>query len=223
MILAAGYGKRLRPLTDKMPKPMVPVNGKPLLQYHLEHLAAADIRELVINTSWLGGQIEEYFGDGSHYGVTIEWSREAEPLETGGGIYQALPLLGSEPFVLLNGDIWSDYSFSRLSGFVLGDDCDAHLVLVPNPEHHVEGDYAIGMSERVESLGGAGLSYTFSGISVIAPAMIKAYRSSSRAFPLRDVLQQSINKGRVTAEVFHGYWCDVGTPGRLHELRQRVS
>ena len=242
MILAAGYGKRLRPLTDTLPKPMVPVNGKPLIQYHVERLAEAGIRELVINTAWLGEQVEQHLGDGSEFGVSIHWSRELQPLETGGGIYKALPLLGEEPFVLVNGDIWSDYAFTHLSNFVLGAERDAHLVLVPNPEHHPAGDYCLDGNAKhgdkgVSPRGDKGDSFTFSGISVINPGLITDFVQSQiqgqvntqrgdedqPVFPLRDALQRAIDRDRVTGEVFDGYWCDVGTPQRLAGLEQRFK
>ncbi|MEH6640003.1 MAG: nucleotidyltransferase family protein [Porticoccaceae bacterium] len=242
MILAAGFGKRLRPLTDTLPKPMVPVNGKPLIQYHVERLAEAGIRELVINTAWLGEQIEQHLGDGSEFGVSIHWSRELQPLETGGGIYKALPLLGEEPFVLVNGDIWSDYPFTQLSDFVLGAERDVHLVLVLNPEHHPAGDYCLDGNAKhgekgVSLRGDRGDSFTFSGISVINPALIADFVQSQvqsqvhtqerdkgqPVFPLRDALQLAIDRDRVTGEVFDGYWCDVGTPQRLAGLEQRFK
>lgn len=264
MILAAGYGKRLRPLTDTLPKPMVPVNGKPLIQYHVENLAAAGIRELVINTAWLGEQIESHLGDGSAFGVSIRWSREEQPLETGGALFKALPLLGEQPFVLVNGDIWSDYAFAHLASVELGANRDAHLVLVPNPDHHPAGDYCLssksdnarannGMvnTERLASRGDvpcdeggdapgdesthSGKTYTFSGISLLSPALIRTFvqdgldgeaGNQSQAdliFPLRDALHFAMARGRVSAEVFEAYWCDVGTPQRLAELEQRFG
>ena len=234
MILAAGYGKRLRPLTNTLPKPLVPVNGKPLIQYHIENLAAAGIRDIVINIAWLGEKIENYLGDGSGFGVSIRWSREEQALETGGGIQQALPLLGEEPFVVVNGDVWSNYSFARLAGYALGGSSDAHLILVPNPAYHSGGDYSFdreftdkeiaNTQRRVSLKGGRGDSYTFSGISVISPALITDFvqhcAETQPAFPLRDVLQFAMSRGRVNGEVFRGDWCDVGTLQRLTELEQ---
>ena len=142
MILAAGRGERLRPLTDRTPKPMLAVNGKPLLEHHVRRLAAAGITEIVINTCWLGDQIEAYFSDdGRRLGVNISWSREAEALETGGGITRALPLLGESPFLLINGDVWSDFPLAELSQAGLSEELDARLVLVDNPPHHPQGDF----------------------------------------------------------------------------------
>jgi MurNAc alpha-1-phosphate uridylyltransferase len=142
MILAAGLGKRLRPLTERLPKALVEVGGKPLIEHHIEKLAAAGIRELVINVSWLGEQLERRLGQGGRLGVEIRWSREPEPLETGGGIRRALALLGSRPFVLISADVWSDYDYGRLPR-TLEDGATAHLILVPNPPHHPAGDYRL--------------------------------------------------------------------------------
>lgn len=231
MILAAGYGKRLRPLTNKLPKPLIPVNGKPLIQYHLERLASAGVREVVINTAWLGEQIETFLGDGSDFGVSILWSREAKALETGGGIYQALPLLGEEPFILVSSDVWSDYPYSRLANFTLPAHAEAHLVLVPNPEHHQRGDYSFRDTDTEGDVlvprRKTGLSYTFSGMSMITPRLMTAFVQAERevqpVFPLREVLQAAVERGGVSGEVFKGRWCDVGTVQRLAELEQTFS
>lgn len=218
MILAAGFGERLRPLTETTPKPLVKIHGKPMIQYHIERLARAGIRELVINTSWLGEQIEAFVGDGSRFGVQVAWSREPRPLETGGGIRRALPLLGCEPFVVISGDVWSTYTYSRLADFRLSDDLDAHLILVDNPEHHPAGDFALGADERVHYPGGVGEALTFSGISVMRPELFALYPAASEAFPLRDVLRSSIESGCVSGERFTGVWWDVGTVDRLDAL-----
>jgi len=149
MILAAGYGERLRPLTDETPKPLLHIGNKPLIQYHVERLVEAGVREIVINTSWLGEQIESFLGDGSRFGVSIAWSRETEPLETGGGIRRALPLLGNQPFIVINGDVWTDYPLQSLVEQSWSEDMDAHLVLVPNPLHHTGGDFSLNADHRV--------------------------------------------------------------------------
>ena len=234
MILAAGFGKRLRPLTEHTPKPLLEVRGKPLIVYHLEALARAGVKEVVINTAWLGEKLESYLGDGSRYGISIFWSREAEPLETGGGIYRALPLLGAEPFMLVNGDVWTDYPFEQLLSRQLDEGCLAHLVLVPNPEHNLSGDYCFANGQAIEAdetqsgvLVGpvaidkqAGRStYTFSGLSLIHPQLFTAC-GDAEIFPLRDVLAPAFHRGQVSGELYRGEWCDVGTVARLNALNQ---
>lgn len=219
MILAAGFGNRLRPLTETTPKPLLEVGGKPLLQYHLEALAAAGITDIVINTSWLAEQIEDYFGDGSDFGVTIRWSREVEPLETGGGIANALPLLGSEPFLVINGDVWTDFPLHSLS---LQNDADAHLIMVENPKHNSHGDFAV-VDSLVSYDGGP--KYTFSGISVFRPALFMASlaATASSCFALRDVIGPAIVSSRVTGIVYTGQWWDIGTVERLSQLNQKLN
>ncbi|MGB0449117.1 MAG: N-acetylmuramate alpha-1-phosphate uridylyltransferase MurU [Porticoccaceae bacterium] len=222
MILAAGRGERLRPLTDTTPKPMLPIDGKPLLEHHINQLAAAGITEIVINTCWLGEQIEEYFDDsGRRFGVNISWSREAQALETGGGISHALPLLGDQPFLLINGDVWSDFPLTELSKTNLPAELDAQLVLVNNPEHHPQGDFSldgnlVGYREAQR--------FTFSGISLFRPALFAAYQASAgQCFPLRDILRPAILAGRVGGSVYTGSWCDVGTVERYRQLQTLVS
>ena len=217
MILAAGRGERLRPLTDSIPKPMLQVAGKPLLEHHLVRLAAAGITDIVINTSWLAEQIEEYFSDcETRLGVTISWSREVTALETGGGIARALPLLGDEPFILINGDVWSDYPLKGLLGNKLSDSLDAWLLLVGNPTHNPDGDFAL-QGGLVNYAGDH--AATFSGISLIRPALFANYLERDSAFPLRDVLRPAIVAGRVGGEIYTGSWCDVGTLERYEQLQ----
>lgn len=238
MILAAGLGKRLRPLTETTPKPLLKVGNKPLIQYHVERLVSAGIRELVINTSWLGDQIETFLGDGSRFGVDIAWSRESKLLETGGGIRRALPLLGSKPFLLINGDVWTDYPLADLVDRTWPEDMDAHLVLVPNPSHHLDGDYTLDNKRRVgySALTGkkepdknrsdnnqGDKTFTFSGLSVMRPEIFSVYSSVGEKFPLRDVLASRINEGRVSGEIFCGAWWDVGTLERLKALNLFVA
>lgn len=221
MILAAGRGERLRPLTDSTPKPMLQVAGKPLLEHHLVRLAAAGITEIVINTSWLAEQIEEYFSDcQQRLGVTINWSREETALETGGGIARALPLLGDEPFMLINGDVWSDYPLTQLRDNKLSDDLDAWLLLVSNPPHNPRGDFAL-KDGRVDYADEQ--TATFSGISLIRPALFSAHLEGYSAFPLRDVLRPGILAGRVGGEIYTGSWCDVGTLERYQQLQVLVD
>jgi MurNAc alpha-1-phosphate uridylyltransferase len=214
MILAAGRGERMRPLTDHTPKPLLPVAGKPLIAHHLEALRAADIGEIVINTGHLGDQLPAALGDGRTWGVRIAWSPEPpEALETGGGIFQALALLGSEPFLVVNGDVWTDYPFARLPPSPAG---LAHLVLVSNPPHHPQGDFALTDDGRVEESGARRL--TFSGISVLRPELFAG--CAPGRFPLGPLLRRAMATGAVTGEHYAGVWLDIGTPQRLAELQE---
>ncbi len=215
MILAAGRGKRLRPLTDHTPKPLLPVSGKPLIQYHIEALAAAGIRELVINHAHLGGHVEQALGDGGRWGVRIRYSPEAEALGTGGGVFNALPLLGPQPFLVVNGDVWTDYDFSSLR---LTGDRLAHLVLVANPPHHPAGDFSL-QDDRVSGEGER--RWTFSGIAVYCPERFR--NCCAGAFPLAPLLREAAAKGRVSGELYTGQWIDVGTPERLSDLEEMLS
>ncbi len=215
MILAAGLGKRMRPLTDHCPKPLLPVAGKPLIVHHLERLAAAGIRDVVINVSYRAEQIVETLGDGSAHGVNIAWSREAQPLETGGGIRQALPLLGADPFLLVNGDVWCELDPATLP--TLGDDL-AHLVLVDNPAHHPGGDFHLDEAGRVHPQGEPRLTYA--GLSLFDPALVAGQAPGE--FPLAPLLREAMNKGRVGGTHHRGSWVDVGTPERLAELDREL-
>lgn len=211
MILAAGRGERMRPLTDHTPKPLLPVAGRPLIVHQLTALRAAGIAELVINTGHLGAQLTSVLGDGGTWGLHIAYSPEPpDALETGGGIFQALPLLGSEPFLVINGDVWTDYPFVRLPAAPVG---LAHLVLVDNPSHHPVGDFSL-RSGRVEETGAARL--TFSGISVLRPELFAD--CAPGRFPLGPLLRRAMTDGRVTGEYYRGGWRDIGTPQRLAEL-----
>ena len=215
MILAAGRGERMRPLTDRLPKPLLPVAGKPLIVHHIERLAECGIDRLVINHAHLGEMIEAYLGDGSAWGVEIHYSPESRALETGGGIFHALPLLGEEPFLVINGDIWCDYDFSRprLKAGML-----AHLVLVTNPPHHPRGDFVL-RGDSVEAEGEPRL--TFSGIGLYHPGLFAACRPG--AFALAPLLRQAMARGAVTAEHYEGHWVDVGTPERLAALEELLG
>ena len=215
MILAAGLGTRMRPLTDHCPKPLLPVAGKPLIVHHLERLATAGIREVVVNVSYRAEQIIEALGDGSTFGVAIAWSREETPLETGGGIHWALPLLGESPFLLINGDIWCDLDPASLPA--LGDDL-AHLVLVDNPDHHPRGDFHLTTDGRVLDQGAFRL--TFAGISLLDPALVSDREPG--AFALAPLLRQAMAADRVGGSHYRGTWIDVGTPERLTRLDQRL-
>lgn len=217
MILAAGKGERMRPLTLHTPKPLVPVAGQPLIEYHLRALAAAGFTEVVINHAWLGQQIEAHLGDGERFGLRIRYSPEGEPLETGGGIFKALPLLGDEPFLLVNGDIWTDYDFGRLRVPLQG---LAHLVLVANPGHHGRGDFRLHDGQVADGDDAPG-TLTFSGLSVLDPALFDGCQPG--AFKLAPLLRPAMAAGKVTGERFDGHWVDVGTLERLAEAERLVG
>ncbi|NWD09553.1 N-acetylmuramate alpha-1-phosphate uridylyltransferase MurU [Pseudomonas gingeri] len=218
MILAAGKGERMRPLTLHTPKPLIRAKGVPLIDYHLRALAAAGFQEIVINHAWLGQQIEDYLGDGSRYGLSIAYSPEGEPLETGGGIFRALPLLGEEPFLVVNGDIWTDYDFSTLHRPLAG---LAHLVMVDNPPHHpAGGDFVLSDGQvRDDESGAARLTY--SGISVLHPELFAGCVAG--AFKLAPLLRQAMARGRVSGEHLKGHWVDVGTVERLAQVEQLLE
>jgi len=216
MILAAGRGERMRPLTDTTPKPLLRVGGHGLIEYHLRALVRAGVEEAVVNLGHLGEQIEAFLGDGGRYGLAIRYSREGERvLDTGGGIHHALPWLGPEPFLVVNGDIFSDYPYERLPAQPAG---LAHVVLVANPPHHPHGDFAL-VGEKVHSEGGARL--TFSGIGMYRPELFADCVGG--AFPLAPLLRRAMATGQVSGERYAGLWWDVGTPQRLHELAARLE
>lgn len=215
MILAAGRGERMRPLTDKTPKPLLQAGGRALIEYHLANLKQAGIHEVVINHAWLGRQIEAALGDGSRYGLSIRYSAEGEALETAGGIQRALPLLGETPFIAINGDIWTDYSLDMLPRDPAG---LAHLVLVENPPHHPAGDFQLD-SGYVAAQGAACL--TFSGIGVYRPALFSGVAPGKA--PLAPLLRAAMAKREVTGEHYTGRWFDIGTPERLAELDHMLS
>ncbi|WP_372748837.1 N-acetylmuramate alpha-1-phosphate uridylyltransferase MurU [Litorivivens sp.] len=215
MILAAGLGKRMRPLTTVRPKPLLKVNNKPLIDYHLERLALAGISEVVVNHYWLGEQIEAHIGDGSAYGLRVSYSRETELLDTAGGMINALPLLGDEPFLLVNGDVWCDFPVETL---LARRPEAAHLVMVDNPEHNEKGDFFLD-GEHLALAGTRPLTYA--GIAVINPELFA--ESAPGCQPLKPFLVKAIERRGVTAEHFSGDWVDVGTPERLQELDNRVS
>ena len=217
MILAAGKGERLRPLTLHTPKPLVRAGGVPLIEFHVRALAAAGFRDLVINHAWLGQQIEDYLGDGSRFGVRIAYSAEGEPLETGGGIFRALPLLGKEPFLVVNGDIWTDYAFAQLDKPLTG---LAHLVLTDNPEHHTGGDFLLRDGQLSDDAGD-GARLTYSGIAVLSPALFAG--CSDGPFKLAPLLRQAMAAGAVSGEHFQGRWVDVGTHERLADVERQLA
>jgi MurNAc alpha-1-phosphate uridylyltransferase len=217
MILAAGKGERMRPLTLTTPKPLVRAGGVPLIEYHLRALAAAGFGEIVINHAWLGQQIEDYLGDGSRYGVSIQYSPEGEPLETGGGIFRALPLLGDEAFVVVNGDIWTDYDFNALRQPIAG---LAHLVLVDNPAHHPTGDFIL-VDGQVRDGQPDVQTLTYSGIAVLHPDLFKG--CSAGAFKLAPLFRKAMAEGQVSGERLDGQWVDVGTYERLAEAETLIE
>ena len=212
MILAAGRGERMRPLTDATPKPLLEVGGKPLIAWLIEALVRAGFGELVINVSHLGARVESALGDGRRWNMRIRYSHELEALETAGGIANALPLLGPDPFVVVNGDVHTDFDFSTLTP--PQGDALAHLVLIDNPSHHPAGDFAL-QNGRI-ALDGA-QRYTFSGIGVYDPSLFAGIPAGTKC-QLAAVLKPNIAAGRVSGEHFAGRWCDVGTPERLKAL-----
>ena len=218
MILAAGRGERLRPLTDRIPKPLVEAGGKPLVAWHLEKLAAAGIRDVVINVSHLGAQIEAALGDGASWGLSIAYSREPAPLETAGGIATARALLGEAAFLLVNADVYCDVDFAALAGRELGTRL-AHLLLVPNPGFRPAGDFSL----REGVVGDAASPrYTYAGIAVMSPRLVDAVPAHARA-PLAPLLREAAAAGRVSGEVHGGAWSDVGTHARLAELETTLN
>lgn len=222
MILAAGRGERMRPLTDRVPKPLLPVGGRPLIAHLIERLAHAGITELVVNVSHLAGLIERELGDGSNLGVRIVYSREEQALETGGGIAYALPLLGEEPFAVVNSDLYCDFDFARLASagaMLTGGALTAHLVLVDNPPHHPAGDFCL--REGKVSADGDGPRLTFSGIGVYAPALFAGVVRGAKC-QLAALLKPDMIRRRVTGEHHRGQWVDVGTPQRLADLDRRL-
>lgn len=221
MILAAGLGNRMRPLTLHTPKPLLEVGGKPLIVWHIEKLQKVGVTEIVINTAWLGDKLVAALGDGSEFGVTILWSHEGEGLETAGGIINALPLLGDEPFILVNGDVWTTMDFSSLLNVQLKDK-QAHLVLVENPPQHLKGDFILAndlaYTFEQEQLGEA---LTYSGVAVLAPHMFAGLENGKR--PLAPLLKQAMQQQLVSAEKMQATWVDVGTPERLEQLDQQIK
>jgi len=215
MLLAAGRGERMRPITDALPKPLLRVGGRALIAWHLAALARAGVREVVINLSWLGEQLRAALGDGREFGVRISWSEEGPvPLETGGGIFRAVPQLGPGPFLVVNSDIWTDIDFGRLT---LEPDAHAHLVLVANPSHHPRGDFALEGSLVVNRDSDR---FTYSGVGLYHPEFF--HDCTAGRFPLLPLLNRAIAAGRARGELHRGQWCDVGTPERLASLERRL-
>jgi N-acetyl-alpha-D-muramate 1-phosphate uridylyltransferase len=215
IVLAAGRGERMRPLTDQLPKPLLPVAGKPLIGYHLEALARAGVHDVVVNLSWLGAKIRETLGDGSRYGVRVAYSDEGPvPYETGGGIFHALPLLGAGPFIVVNGDTWTDVDFGRLD---IDAAAHARLVLVPNPPHHPRGDFGLEGADVVERDTDR---YTYAGIGIYRAEFFAGCEAGR--FPLLPLLRRAIAARTLRGEVHRGEWQDIGSPERLAALDARV-
>lgn len=221
MILAAGMGNRMRPLTLHTPKPLLEVGGKPLIVWHIEKLQKIGVQEIVINTAWLGEKLAEALGDGSQFGVKILWSYEGEGLETAGGIIKALPLLGNEPFILVNGDVWTTMDFAPLLNVQLENDL-AHLVLVENPVQHPQGDFTLAANKAYTfEQARSGENLTYSGVAVIHPQMFVGLESGKR--PLAPLLKQAMQQEKISAQKLQGVWVDVGTPERLNALDQQIQ
>ena len=221
MILAAGRGERLRPLTDELPKPLIKVAGKSLIEYHIENLASAGIKEIIINTAWLADKIHQQLGNGSNFGASIQYSDEGEALETAGGIINALPLLGDEPFLVINGDIWCDLDFSTLdfSSLAKADPTlQAHLVLVANPEHNQKGDFSL-QNSLIKNSGET--MFTFSGIGIYRPEFFAD--QTSGISPLAPLIRKKSETNLVSGQLHQGLWTDVGTVERLQELDTQLS
>ncbi|MBL0542026.1 N-acetylmuramate alpha-1-phosphate uridylyltransferase MurU [Aeromonas caviae] len=214
MILAAGRGERMRPLTDLLPKPLLAAGGKPLIVHHIEKLKAAGVTTLVINHAWLGHKLVAALGDGSALGVSIHWSAEENALETAGGIVQALPLLGCEPFLVINGDTWLDLDYRALVNQPLGDDL-AHLWLVPNPPQHPQGDFSLQAGRVLDTP-----ALTFSGVGLYQPAAFAGLPCGARK--LAPLLRDWMVQGRVGGSLLAGEWRDIGTVDRLRELDEQL-
>ncbi len=230
MILAAGLGNRMRPLTDHTPKPLLCASGKPLIEYHLENLRRAGIREVIINLAYLGEKIRTHLGDGQQFGLKIIYSTEPEPLETGGAILHARDLLGEETFLLINGDVWCDLEFAQfiqqpIVENTLAESQLGHLLLVPNPEFHPQGDFALASDGLLlnDPEKNHQRRFTFGGISLLKPELITRYPDKRQKFPLVEVLRRAINNEYLTGQVHQGHWSDVGTPARLQELENYLS
>lgn len=221
MILAAGVGERMRPLTDHTPKPLLRLAGVPMIEHHIRRLAAAGFQQLLINVSHLGDQIIAYCGDGRAWGIDIAYSQEDTPLETAGGIVQALPQLGDAPFLVVNGDIWTDYPFARLAAYAMRPAETAHLVMVGNPPQHPTGDFAVDEQGWIRVLAEGATGWTYSGVGIYTAAFFDGIAAGK--MPLRPLLDSAIERGRVGAEQYAGQWQDVGTPERLQQLDALLS
>lgn len=226
MILAAGLGTRMRPLTLETPKPLLQVGGQPLIVWHIQALKKVGVDEIVINCAWLADKLIQALGDGSQFGVKIHWSRETEALETAGGIIQALPLLGDTPFILINGDVWTRFNLQQLVDVTLQDDL-AHLVLVDNPPQYPEGDFVLDQGRVFSGFNTEGADIraaeklTFSGLSLLSPQLFAGLATGTR--PLAPILRQAMQQGRISGTKMSSIWIDVGTPERLTQLDNAIK
>ena len=222
MLLAAGAGERMRPLTHHTPKPLLEVAEMPLIEHHIRRLAALGLNELVINVSHLGQKIMDYCGDGQRWGVSISYSPESIPLETAGGIINALTLLGDSPFMVVNGDVWTDYPFERLLQRELNTGHnEAHLVFVDNPAQHPLGDYSMDTNGAVSLKEPNAMGYTYAGVGLYSPCFFAGESQGKRA--LRPLLDRGVQAGSVSGEYYAGQWVDVGTPQRLQILDKKIA
>jgi MurNAc alpha-1-phosphate uridylyltransferase len=221
MLLAAGLGERMRPLTDHTPKPLLRVAGVPLLEHHIRALVAAGFNDLVINVSHLAQQIIDYCGDGRRWEATIAWSVESEPLETAGGIINAMPLLGMAPFMLVNGDVWTDYPFAELGKKRPRSPRGAHLVLVDNPPQHGRGDFVLGADGLLEQTRSSQSGLTYAGLGIYTAGFFAGIAPGR--LPLRPLLDEAIEQRQLEGEYYDGEWVDVGTPARLAALNETVQ
>ncbi len=225
MILAAGKGTRLRPLTLETPKPLVEVGGQPLIVWHIKALQVAGVTDITINASWLADKLMTSLGDGTQYGVNLHWSVEDdEPLETAGGIFQALQTgkLKDAPFILVNSDVWTTYDFTKLQNYKLGNDQLAHLLLIDNPTHNSGGDFAINNGLASEQAVAEADKFTFAGISVMSPQLVDGLVQGQPA-ALAPLLKQAMMKFQITAEVIKDNWIVVGTPERLEQVNEFIK
>lgn len=220
MILAAGVGERMRPLTDHTPKPLLRVAGIPLIDYHLRRLVAAGVADVVINVSHLATRVMDYCGDGTAWGVRVTYSQEDTPLETAGGVIKALPLLGDAPFVIVNGDIWSDFPFERLTAYTFRPEELAHLVMVDNPPQHPAGDFHLDENGWIRMLAADTAGCTYAGVGIYTTAFFAGLAPGK--MPLRPLLDAAIKQGALGGERYSGQWQDVGTPERLRQLDATV-
>jgi MurNAc alpha-1-phosphate uridylyltransferase len=222
MLLSAGVGERMRPLTDHTPKPLLQVAGVPLIEHHIRRLAEVGLGDLIINVSHLAQQIIDYCGDGSRWGVSIAYSPESMPLETAGGIINAMPLLGDAPFMVVNGDVWTDYPFSQLASRELDEIASvAHLVLVDNPPQHPLGDFSLDDRGQLGIKEPDSMGYTYAGLGLYSPNFFAGVTAGKLA--MRPLLDKAIRNGVCSGEYYGGEWVDVGTPQRLKDLDEMVS
>lgn len=223
MILAAGEGRRMRPLTLTTPKPLLVAGDKPLIEHHICKLVAAGITRIVINLAYLGSKIEQALGCGERFGAQLLYSYEPNPLETAGAINHALDLLGSEPFLLVNGDIYTDLDFNLLCATPLPANMLGRLVLVANPSHNPSGDFEVLADGLLAAKGAGGEAATFSGVSILAPELIRTYPQCRETFPLKEVFDYGIKRGVLQGQIYSGWWTDVGTPERLAQINAQLN